>query len=110
MKQKYILYIFSRKDLIIENRVLQNGWHSHRKGEMRWVCFKFWGTILELQPRELELEAPPLPKCPANLRNLETGSWRATSECHTPPIERKTATVHYIVSVTQVYPIDKHTD
>lgn len=53
-------------------------------GRERWLYFKFRGTVLELQSRELGLETPPLPKCLASLRNLETGPWRATLKCHAP--------------------------
>lgn len=33
---KAIVYILSKKDLIIENRVFQNDWHFHRKGR-HWL-------------------------------------------------------------------------
>lgn len=92
-------------------------------GRERQVSFKFRGIILELQPRELELEALSLPQCLVNLRSLETGPWRVTAECRTPhpshyqgfacvptspSNNRRTATVHSTVSVTLVYPTDKH--
>lgn len=89
------------------------------------VSFKFWGIILELQPRELELEALSLPQCLVSLRSLETGPWRVTAECSTPhpshyhgfacvptspSNNQRTATVHSTVSVTLVYPTDKHAE
>lgn len=55
-------------------------------GRERQVSFKFRGIILELQPRELELEALSLPQCLVNLRSLGTGPWRVPHQQSAAPL------------------------